>query len=876
MKKLLAMFLVVVLISAAMLSMPVFVSAESLYVHKIVSVVYDDSGSMSGNKWAYANYAMQTFCGMLNSDDQLFITYMSKSLNNSNYNPEKIDLSAAGIQNSVDSIRNHKKSSSTPYSAVEKAFNKLKSVNDSNPNTQYWLVVITDGEFDECSNMSKDKKKSYLNDHFYDYAESVMPNGTEPQVTFLGIGDIVSPDEDQTNGVYTYSASDAAGIIKAMSDMADKISGRTRLQAKDIKKIDDKTIQVSSSIPLLNVAVFAQGSQVKVTKAEHSNKTPLSVNRNVSLSYPGHSELVGGAFLLESSSDIIDSGKYNITFDSSIDVNDIIILFEPAIEVRMTISVNGTEISDRSKLSDVMEKDKISVSCKIYEMETNTEIDPSDLPSGTKFEITVYENGQVSEQKSGKDMVLSDYALKNVDTKITGAVTINGFDPIEDSVEFTPQVFVQKTNYSITADYSNGIRNVKIDEIAANKDLAVCFTVNADAVAITDPAVVKSLNPVISVSPQGNDGDITYSDDGKIIFTPNSANVPASNTGSFDVSVTCTLDDGTTASLVYTVLISSYQVVAADAVDSVKKTELFNNKVAVSFYITKDGVKLDKTAVENGINVALSEGHQELKTDIVVSDDGTITVTPYSQEEHTLTFWNWWINWAYYFGLEGQDITVTMNHSLGTANALIDITEEDVAYQILNVYLPLVIEIVILVLLITWIILIVTKPRYVNSATLFVGDIKYNKENSTHILKNFSAVNLSKFNKIKRGNGRLKFKKNADVVCANGINIRADHGGRIICEMPFPWYKCKIEPADTDFSNLKTPAAIADYIEKHRKLEINEFVTTVTVDGEFNRGLTPSNPRIAKYIAVPDSGNSVSVIDGRKVIKSGRVFMYIN
>ena len=53
---------------------------EILVQHrKIVSVVYDDSGSMDGDKWAYANYAMQSFCGMLNSDDQLFITYMSHS-----------------------------------------------------------------------------------------------------------------------------------------------------------------------------------------------------------------------------------------------------------------------------------------------------------------------------------------------------------------------------------------------------------------------------------------------------------------------------------------------------------------------------------------------------------------------------------------------------------------------------------------------------------------------------------------------------------------------------------------------------------------------------------------------------------------------------
>lgn len=205
MKKLLSTLLAIIFVLSVMLSLPISVSAESLYIRKIVSVVYDDSRSMDGNKWAYANYTMQTFCGMLNSEDQLFITYMSHSQQNTNYNPEKIDLSAGGIQNSVDSIRKHTDSGSTPYSAVETAYNKLKSVNDSNPNTQYWLVVITDVAFDKCNSMSNDKKKSFLNENFKDYTESVMPNGTNPQVTFLGIGEVVSPDEDQSKGTVSLS-----------------------------------------------------------------------------------------------------------------------------------------------------------------------------------------------------------------------------------------------------------------------------------------------------------------------------------------------------------------------------------------------------------------------------------------------------------------------------------------------------------------------------------------------------------------------------------------------------------------------------------------------------------------------------------------------
>jgi len=355
-KRVFLALLAILLISSVLISVPV--SAESLYIRKIVSVVYDDSGSMKGKKWAYANYAMQAFCGMLNSDDQLFITYMSHSKQRENYNPETIDLSAEGIQGSIDSISKHSDSDSTPYTAVETAYNKLKSVNDSNHNTQYWLVVITDGEFDECVSMNDADQKQFLNENFKDYSESVMSNGTNPQVIFLGIGGIVSPDENQSKGIYTYSASDADDITDAMAKMADRISGRTRLRNDDVKKIDDNTMQVSSSIPLLNIVVFAQGSDAKITQAVYSNESDIPISREVSLSYPDYSDMVGGAFLLGDSQSVIGSGTYDITFDQKIDLDDVVILFEPALEMRMTITVNEKLISDYSELDGVMEGDK--------------------------------------------------------------------------------------------------------------------------------------------------------------------------------------------------------------------------------------------------------------------------------------------------------------------------------------------------------------------------------------------------------------------------------------------------------------------------------------------------------------------------------------
>ncbi len=868
MKRLVSILLVLTVLLTLISNLSVIVSAESLYIKKIVSVVYDDSGSMNGDKFAYANYAMQAFCGMLNSEDQLFVTYMSDPTVSS-----EIDLSADGIQNSIDSINSRNCGGSTPYTAVETAYDKLSSVSDSNQNTQYWLVVITDGAFDETNTMSDDNKKSYLNEKIEEYTESVMPNGTNPQIIFLGIGDVILPDENQSDGVYTYSVQSAEEIIDAMSQMADKISGRTRLGSGDIELIGGNKIQVSSSIPLLNIVCFVQGSDAKVTDVVYINETDIPITREADLNYPNYSELVGSAYLIGDSQTVIGSGTYVITFDRDVVLDDIIVLFEPALEMKMTITLNGEEISNFNDLDSAMESDTISVSCKIYEMGTDTEVYPALLPPGTEFEIVITEDGQVVAESTGENMLLSDYTLSNLETEITASVIIEGFNPIEYSVEFTPTQYVEPVPpavYTMVASFGSDVSSVKFDDIADNENLTVCFTVYADGEAITDADAVRALNPVISVSPNGNDGIITYSDDGKIVFTPSSATISSGSSGSFDVEVTCAIDDGTSASETYTVLISEYEVIPVDTDETITKTEFYGNQVGVAFYITKDGVQLDKEAVENKFSVSLNEEYGSLDTDVSVSDDGVVTVVPFSDEEHKLTFWNWWTNWAYYFRLPGKGVTVTMTHSYGTASSIINVVEEDILYLLLCVLLPLIIELAALATLIAWLICVITKPRYAKNVTLYVGKIDYG--NDSHIIRNFKPVNLRQFNRIlKKGNGRLKFKRKADIVSAKGIRIRADKGGCIICEMKFPWFRSKIVPLDI-LDNVTTPDDLVEKTKNGRSLEITMFEQTVAVNKDYDRSLCPLDPKNPTYTVIQEKEMTVN---GNNVIQSGKIFVYV-
>ncbi len=855
--------------------------AESLYIKKVVSVVFDDSGSMQNppngdpNRYPSANYAMQSFCGMLNSEDQLYVTYMSKAHSEPANATERIDLSPNKIQGSIDAIASHSAGGQTPFSAVEIAYEKLKSVNDPNPNTQYWLVIITDGDFNLGADLPYTSE--VLTSKCNYFASQVMPNGTNPQITFMAIGSsIARPAENIEKGIYVYTANsdDPANIKNTMSSIADRISGRTRLNASDIKLVNGNTVRVSSEIPLLNIVTFAQGTDAVITEVKTSSGGKIDVSRGATLKYGNDVALRGSTSLIGDSQSVIPSGTYDIVFNKSIALENVIVLFEPALETRVTFKLNGKEISDPSALADSHDGDKISVSCKIYEMGTDKEISPSLLPSDTQYSIIIYENGVVANQALGTDLTLSDYTLKEIETKIVASVAIKGFNPISYTARFTPKEHIYVPTYSISAETEGAGSSIKYDDIASNDSFKIVFKFFADGVQMTSEDEVRALSPIMTTSLPGNNGSVEYTSDGRIIFTPNAASAPQNADGSYDVNVSCAISNGAMASESYTILLADYELVAIPQTDSIVKTQFFGNVTGASFYITKDGVKLKKSEIQGDFTATLNDVRSSLLVKVDVANDGTVTVTPYSDEEREMNLFGWLFNCWYYWGLSGDAVEITLSHKLGSASSSIAVVGEEQDYINKNVIAPLIVEIIILILLAilaAWIYVVVTKPKFVKGAVLYVGRIQL-VDSNTHSIRGFKPINLLEFNRIKRGNGRLKFKKQADVVSAGGVRIRADYSGRIVCEMPFPWYKGSITPFDElETGPLRTPGDVHEYVRKRKKLTIETFSTLNTIDGSFNRVLLPTRNGNT-YIVIPESYETTK--DGVKIIKKGYIFVY--
>ncbi|MBQ8830767.1 MAG: hypothetical protein IJ017_04140 [Oscillospiraceae bacterium] len=864
MRRVLTFLMALVLFFGVAAAIPMYASAQSLYVRKIVSVVYDDSGSMisyeSGKNWAYASYAMQAFCGLLNSEDQLFITYMSDVIEDPYAQPVEVDLSNGGIQGSVDTIRAHTDNDGTAYYAIDIGFNALASVHDDDENTQYWLVVITDGEMGVS--------ESELTNDLLDYCDMTMPNGTKPQITYMAIGSSATkPKENIDKGLYVEDPN-GIEIVDVMSEIADRVSGRTRLSGKDITMVDDKTIRVNSAVPLSNIAVLMQETDAKVQSVKYEEGGSLVIDRAVNIQYPEVSgwktdkSLIGSTFLINNGDKNITAGGYEITFDKPVSKNNFVVMYEPALELRLTITCNGEPVENYFDLNNAHAEDNISISYELYEAGTDNKIDMSMLPKGTSSEISIYEGNQMKESSSGEDMSISEYSLNQTETEIKASVNIGGFNPIEVEIHFTPQE--KAIRYTLEAEYEDGVKSVKLDDLPMNRQLRIVFTVLADGVPVTDPNTVKGLGAEISVSPNGNSGTTEYTDDGKIIFTPNYSDND-SMSGMFEVAVTCDID-GSSATATYAVLTAEYGITSLGNDGEIRKNEFYGNDKGASFYITKDGTRMTKSEVEGSFTVSLNEEHADLKTIITIDDDGTIKCVPYSDEANEITFGSWWINWINYFGTSGEDVVVTLSHPTGDASEAIPVVGAPLKYLILYVILPLFVEVLVLAAIIAYIVRYFTKARFAPNTSMYIGSVMRNRRDKTHSLE-LREIPLAQYNKFK--NLWNPFKELT--VNVNGLSFTAAKRGKVICNEAFPWFCGEVIPKSR-LINIEMPIDVVRYCMDNGELEIKEILPTTVMDSQKR---TVSQSSDSYYCVRADiTYEKVSASKQMEVIDSATVFCY--
>ena len=388
---------------------------------KIVSVVYDDSSSMKGKRWSYTNYSTQALIALLNQQDELYITFMSDP-GNSQY------VSLDSLQASVNKVRDKTKYGGTPEEALNTAMSRLESIKEKDPTTQFWYIVLTDGQ------IFQDKKQTTVIDiqkKFNSYKNKVMSNSSKLNIVYMGMCEAAPVTSDPANRLYSYMTNDDGAIVSAMRDISNLVS--SRIVAEEVSRINGKEIRVSSKLPLYNISVLSQRSSASVEKAS-TDDASLNVQRNISLNATNLKlgnklpQLDGNASVINSVSGgeqkVIPAGTYTITFSKEVDVNDIVVQFEPAIAFRTVITRNGTVVD---KTEDLNYDDQISVRIIPMIPGTDEEIPSENLPKGMTCNIDYAVDDKTITSSNTSE--LSGVTLKEGNNSLRGTILIPGFVP---------------------------------------------------------------------------------------------------------------------------------------------------------------------------------------------------------------------------------------------------------------------------------------------------------------------------------------------------------------------------------------------------------------------------------------------------------------
>lgn len=424
---------------------------------RIISVVFDDSGSMTEERWTYASYALQALTAQLNEQDLLYITYMSDNdVADSQVGQyaEKIRKNPVNLQDIPAAVKKLSKwdggkGVGTPFSSVKVAQAVLEGVESDDLTDQFWLVILTDGGFGGTSDINAE-----LNSR----KNKPMKNQTGMNVVYLGMcidpNDVLDQDKivkaDTRNGLYAYYASDAKEIATAMGEISNLISGR--LQATDVKQVDDRTVSFSSKLPVYSISVLAQNTTASVTGAVSQEET-LHVLRNVGLNgyrpSVNNRHVLGNAAVINKrdasgSSQVISAGTYTITFSEPVDISQMVIQYEPAIGIKPIITRDGITITDMTALAP---EDKVTIEIIPVIPGTDIPIDPKTLPDGIQWRIEYAVDGQIVD--SGDGTKLTGVSMKAGDNIIRGIMQIPGFAPSVYEIPFHLEVHIYQLGIQV-------------------------------------------------------------------------------------------------------------------------------------------------------------------------------------------------------------------------------------------------------------------------------------------------------------------------------------------------------------------------------------------------------------------------------------------
>ena len=366
---------------------------------KRIYIVVDDSLSMlSKNRIELSLYALEVFSALIDEKDEVCIYTLKQK-------PEAPILT---IQGNTASRMNeiHQKLSSisvngtTPYDVVKKAASALLS---SPNNAEKWLIILSDGAF------SHQKKSVVQNDMNSWNAQNV-------HTVFLSI-DPAPEDELASNGsMGKYFKTDSARILETVSSISNMIFSHLVFPGDRIANVGD-TYTLNIDIPIDQLIIFAQGSNVKVASVQLNN-----AELNNTAYFPVESPDNGAVTLKgvvsrydQPAGRYYDSGQYQVKISGAQKVE---FYYRPAVGLECSLVNSGKVYAGEEQES------------RVYFTHPGTgEKVVSTLLSGAEIFLTVTNNGNkiLDNEKAGPNGEVRKVTLALGTAEVSAYANLPGF-----------------------------------------------------------------------------------------------------------------------------------------------------------------------------------------------------------------------------------------------------------------------------------------------------------------------------------------------------------------------------------------------------------------------------------------------------------------
>ncbi|HHL3300561.1 TPA: vWA domain-containing protein [Bacillus cereus] len=329
---------------------------------RVVSLVYDDSGSMRNNdRWKYANYALQSLVALLDEKDTFSYVPMSKP-----NDPLNISLTKDKRQTEIEGIGAWKTYLNTPFSAVETAMQSIKKEADIDGKREFWLIVLTDGAFNDLEKdkvggkeqilqklaqfkKNMDAKKISLHPILITMEEDLGQQEKAQLNTFKEIW------KKEINGV-TMPSSGEDGIVKSVNQVAALVANRDPFSSVEsiVKtKVVGKKVEITTPFPLKRMTLVRQSPSLPDYQVKQISK-PLQLQSSFSIHAPGEAKLFGNIVHISTENEeVIKPGTYTIEVDRDIEKEGLQVLVEPALNY--TVSTYDKEDSSQKNVEEMYE-----------------------------------------------------------------------------------------------------------------------------------------------------------------------------------------------------------------------------------------------------------------------------------------------------------------------------------------------------------------------------------------------------------------------------------------------------------------------------------------------------------------------------------------